>query len=101
GIRDKLVTGVQTCALPICYTHPLARDGRSKPARYFSGSPLLQTPPFLNRPDILVVARLGPVIDMRAKDRLEFARQAHKVFRPPRSEERRVGKEGRYGGGVG
>src|SRR5699024_11378677 len=28
GIRDRNVTGVQTCALPICICHSFAADGR-------------------------------------------------------------------------
>src|SRR5690348_18511653 len=28
GIRDGRVTGVQTCALPICYKSPTASEGR-------------------------------------------------------------------------
>src|SRR2546425_5808034 len=39
GIRDKLVTGVQTCALPICRTHqrlqPSCRHWRGAGARFF------------------------------------------------------------------
>src|SRR3989441_163657 len=31
GIRDKLVTGVQTCALPICPSTPRARPFRPGP----------------------------------------------------------------------
>src|SRR5207253_7808927 len=66
GIRDGHVTGVQTCALPIC---PPARSGcrPADPARQpdRAGGP----------------ARAGPARRDRA-----------------RSEERRVGKEGRRGG---
>src|SRR5205823_7618469 len=32
GIRDKLVTGVQTCALPICVEHAALRRGRERAA---------------------------------------------------------------------
>ena len=35
GIRDKLVTGVQTCALPICTNKTIhIRDGKSRSDRY-------------------------------------------------------------------
>src|SRR4030067_1840485 len=33
GIRDKLVTGVQTCALPICSCSPMRGSERSWPRR--------------------------------------------------------------------
>src|SRR5205823_7762865 len=32
GIRDKLVTGVQTCALPICPTHGWCMSSSKQPA---------------------------------------------------------------------
>src|SRR5205823_14147029 len=80
GIRDKLVTGVQTCALPIlegsgrlfssenCATRG-KKSGRRLPTRRICVS---------GRPSTLI----------EAWARLE-----------PRSEERRVGKEGRARGG--
>src|SRR5205823_9591430 len=37
GIRDKLVTGVQTCALPISRGAASARDGRAVGARTGAG----------------------------------------------------------------
>src|SRR2546425_3171140 len=49
GIRDKLVTGVQTCALPICArrvrhtTH--SYDGESPPRRRTAPPPLARSPP--------------------------------------------------------
>src|SRR5438105_11177408 len=82
GIRDPLVTGVQTCALPIypdrgvCQNHrrvrrvrPVRRERRRRPARA-AGS----LPPSAAR--------------RRALSRAMSASN-------PRSEERRVGKEGR------
>src|SRR5437762_2185155 len=84
GIRGTSVTGVQTCALPICGAyvalglwadgrfHPdEAGAGRSAPRLFWTGDLVRQ------RPDGLL-ERLG------RKDR--------------RSEERRVGKEGRWRG---
>src|SRR5205823_10025022 len=65
GIRDKLVTGVQTCALPIS----LRAFGAARSS--LAGLPQIRTPTFL------------------IQGRRDFA------FGPDRSEERRVGKEGR------
>src|SRR5256885_13074782 len=64
GIRDYKVTGVQTCALPIC--EPLAARCTASGTR---------------RP---TNARLALVLERP---------QSHLRQRPPRSEERRVGKE--------
>src|SRR2546429_3198643 len=66
GIRDVAVTGVQTCALPILYIHPVYGPRRGDPL-------LLPCPP-------------PPAKDGR------FERQIP-LFLPVRSEERRVGKE--------
>src|SRR2546425_7335379 len=67
GIRDKLVTGVQTCALPISFEKsPASRQSNSVSAA--------------SMPDL--IARWMPL--RRAPFR-----------NPPRSEERRVGEEGR------
>src|SRR2546427_5772185 len=81
GIRDLTVTGVQTCALPICGA---ARVG-GHPLRVYQGD------------------GVGAVLDQRAEPLLALAqrgvgpRALGEV--PPqgraRSEERRVGKEGR------
>src|SRR5687767_15667389 len=71
GIRDKLVTGVQTCALPISRSHPAADllDGKRRPAA--TGAP-----------------------DGRLKGRGgRGGRQRPRAARAARSEERRVGKE--------
>src|SRR5438034_6263926 len=66
GIRDNCVTGVQTCALPISTRRDFARPAR----------------PFLDRV-------LRPRLASRAKNTVQVAGLAR------RSEERRVGKEGR------
>src|SRR2546430_11677442 len=68
GIRDLTVTGVQTCALPI-YQRSLSRDQRLGDLRYR--------------------ARIGAAFEPRG--RLVFGDQRVR----DRSEERRVGKEGR------
>src|SRR5256886_11132751 len=77
GIRDLTVTGVQTCALPICRVKFLAvalgRHGFSHLARRAS-------------------EELNPT-RQRGRTSASLARRAKKRFHNPRSEERRVGKE--------
>src|SRR5205823_9051970 len=100
GIRDKLVTGVQTCALPIC-----AAAG----ARWFVAHAA-----DLELPDLDTVWRtLTPiwpelVLDLgQGGTRLVAAPDLADGLvlkmegQTPRSEERRVGKEGRWRGGGG
>src|SRR5690606_40116345 len=75
GIRDFHVTGVQTCALPICQTDPRLLRERKRICRrcpLTARSPLTACPPFDS---------LSPVDNLFPVD-------------SPRSEERRVGKEG-------
>src|SRR5207244_7428206 len=73
GIRDDLVTGVQTCALPICIETCL------------EGEPLRQ-------PEMDVALESGR---MRARHEKRNEQQPAKHANPSfRSEERRVGKEG-------
>src|SRR5690349_25078456 len=68
GIRDLYVTGVQTCALPIC-------------SRGFG------------RAIALAAAEAGADIALNARDPDALARTAAEVKERGRSEERRVGKE--------
>src|SRR5207244_9938599 len=87
GIRDDLVTGVQTCALPILtsgWLRPLIppQNDRSKP----TGS---QSDPFLHMGVVRETSE-GPVI-RGARMLATLGPVADEV----RSEERRVGKEGR------
>src|SRR5687767_15244038 len=75
GIRDKLVTGVQTCALPIYRLAHLVGEVEHRHR----------------------VIRVGGV-DLFGADRLAeldvpLRRQRNEPQRPERSEERRVGKE--------
>src|SRR5437762_6195582 len=77
GIRDTSVTGVQTCALPI---YGVAR---------------LQMARFHER----VAYRIQPFPDHGPRETLVVMADLHRLlprFRRQRSEERRVGKEGRY-----
>src|SRR5205823_10112122 len=92
GIRDKLVTGVQTCALPIF--GPGARMfGTSGTRRRRDQPPGPQRTPRRDQPTPELVARTS------SHDRLN-ARRGPRYWPPfpssaTRSEERRVGKEGR------
>src|SRR2546425_8140674 len=78
GIRDKLVTGVQTCALPIC--HRLHGGYPAEPGAPRPASGAVPSRPVAPRPDGRAAAR---------------ADADRKEVRPSRrrSEERRVGKE--------
>src|SRR5258708_8124328 len=79
GIRDDLVTGVQTCALPIYFVHHgnTTAEGQSNRSDHAA---IWFAP---NRRDREAVWRIGP-------PRGQLAAPA---FRRLRSEERRVGKE--------
>src|SRR2546430_12699172 len=87
GIRDWTVTGVQTCALPICEAYRIAEG----PPRLGVG-PLASSARRLFEPEPVARSRAVTVI---APEALE---QRQTIFAPtqefdPRSEERRVGKE--------
>src|SRR5206468_5388513 len=86
GIRDLIVTGVQTCALPISR---LATAGRYQ-ARFFSnGFTRLATS---NTIAAVPALTIGDVTKTEGNSGTSNA-----VFTVTRSEERRVGKEGRDG----
>src|SRR5205823_11059520 len=78
GIRDKLVTGVQTCALPISLASSVARRG--------AGDARSERRPYQCR------ARAESRGPTPAPDRPPRRRRA-RTCRVRRSEERRVGKE--------
>src|SRR5256885_12989084 len=82
GIRDYKVTGVQTCALPIC------GDRADDTKHYEFGDPFLLD---LKQTLMNAVERGGPGTPVR------LVPDDFEVFRT-RSEERRVGKEGRSRG---
>src|SRR5204863_7032700 len=88
GIRDLYVTGVQTCALPICVP-VMTSAPTSTPigicAASSSGEGTLQATPTVSAP-ISVAAASAP--------RTYGVRPLAAI--PTRSEERRVGKECRY-----
>src|SRR5207248_8797512 len=92
GIRDRTVTGVQTCALPICVAEVekllVALGGAYLTVEplYLVGDPLVGA---------LHFARIGGERD-GASERVERVAELSQL----RSEERRVGKEARVGVGV-
>src|SRR2546425_6414500 len=86
GIRDKLVTGFQTCALPIS---PSPRRSSVSASSAMSTTPL-STPRALLEP----VASEGGVVDIaELAETLERRGDLLLVVALLRSEERRVGKE--------
>src|SRR5207247_2720993 len=91
GIRDPLVTGVQTCALPILDEEGHLRLERRALERTLPASQHL-------RHDVLQVLgeREG---DPLGADGRDVASRRGRLARERRSEERRVGKEWRCGWG--
>src|SRR5687767_15749281 len=86
GIRDKLVTGVQTCALPICEARPISRSS--------GDSVTLEN---------VAPAKVGsslrkPGLWRRRPRRAPSPPAARAARTRRRSEERRVGKECRSRG---
>src|SRR5207248_6970511 len=89
GIRDRTVTGVQTCALPIF--HGVVSD------RPPAGESDVDRGQRAEADDALAIAieTARPVGDVRVERgrALVGILRAHQVREPARSEERRVGKE--------
>src|SRR5205807_7470975 len=79
GIRDYKVTGVQTCALPICALRQFLQIARREKIRLLEVVVVGVVAPFLRRK--------APVARIRIGERRGLPGE--------RSEERRVGKEGR------
>src|SRR2546425_4127789 len=79
GIRDKLVTGVQTCALPISYT--------SRPLRS-SSAVARRAPGSAGHVSCTILAAITRERSSKARSRENAADREGR-----RSEERRVGKE--------
>src|SRR5206468_7695500 len=99
GIRDLIVTGVQTCALPICVMRTAKSNGlpKRRTVLWEGGIPLnrrgflrtaLQGGALLAAPQIVRGAVLGKDGGVAPSERIVL-----------RSEERRVGQEGSRGGG--
>src|SRR2546430_7577124 len=78
GIRDLTVTGVQTCALPICTAHFITTTGEAP------GTDRLE-----------IAGDRGKLVAEGGKLTFRMNRKPTREFREtsPRSEERRVGKE--------
>src|SRR5207249_5379905 len=97
GIRDRNVTGVQTCALPIWFRCGCSRANplqATTPRRPVVGLPRMRAPP-RDATMTMTAATVGPQrYQERYVARLESVMQA----RRDRSEERRVGKECRARG---
>src|SRR5207244_6927907 len=93
GIRDDLVTGVQTCALPI--SHPPRRrlHGKHPPApRAKANSQRKSRPPVGPSHDRHRPLRQNAAGSLETRGKLEYTRNSKNLPRA-RSEERRVGKE--------
>src|SRR5206468_4796988 len=88
GIRDLIVTGVQTCALPILKVDSSTSDTR---------------PPPTARTRTVWLPSLKPRVSTRNVKLVWLAlfTSPTAVHGPSRSEERRVGKECRAGGAAG
>src|SRR5699024_11664075 len=94
GIRDRNVTGVQTCALPICTTrrntpiseHPSMRAASSRE----SGMPWKKFRMITRLKALTVTGRIS-----------DHSESSSPSFETTRSEERRVGKEWRHAGTPG
>src|SRR5207249_8497597 len=96
GIRDRNVTGVQTCALPIF--QPFRRV--VKGIRIIR-CPWINTGKWIPKYPALTQSRdahLAPWSGEKAMCPGRIAKAAHDLAGVGRSEERRVGKEGRAGG---
>src|SRR5690606_39892682 len=89
GIRDFHVTGVQTCALPICCYCPFLHHGRNGPM--YKGEVL-----YVNHSNAASTTSSHEVFGIVAG-----GYEACYSTNIARSEERRVGKECRYRGGRG
>src|SRR5207249_5672483 len=92
GIRDRNVTGVQTCALPISYV--ALRPMRSESDAQKKRPPMLKSE--IRPVNPAATAAEAPKISWSIGDAIPMTPMPALTFR--RSEERRVGKECRYGG---
>src|SRR5205823_11442819 len=93
--RYKLVTGVQTCALPICYSYWLKNDYRldpengNWPARWAALPLLMLRPTFPQN----AAWKQGDVGQVSERFLYHSGNNSDRVVILGRSEERRVGKE--------
>src|SRR5206468_7780113 len=94
GIRGLIVTGVQTCALPIYRLQPFQDRIAIKEGDLLSSNDL---EPVVKGQDAILSA-FGPRVPIARADAnllQRFAVALTNAMRSSRSEERRVGKEGR------
>src|SRR5205823_10908828 len=97
GIRDKLVTGVQTCALPICRLRQLLEPSIDECREQRPRALAVGLLPFRERGAQPHAVDHGG--DHRGKAARLLARyQTAQIAAQVRSEERRVGKGGRVWG---
>src|SRR5699024_12188589 len=97
GIRDRNVTGVQTCALPISRRASPVRSTSSTTASPRATAPPRKGPPPTATPAARQDAASAPAWAARRAVWVE----AVAPLSATRSEERRGGKEGGAGGGAG
>src|SRR5690606_40152215 len=89
GIRDFHVTGVQTCALPICFPGARFAHGEQTVAALSSCDVVVRSPGISRyRDEVLQLQSAG--VQLTTATNLWFAEHGGECVR---SEERRVGKE--------
>src|SRR5207247_4523244 len=84
GIRDPLVTGVQTCALPIWFHVPLVPEQRAPPVARPRPAPAAA--------DRVDAEALAAWLRPRLDGEVRFDAGSRALYATDRSEERRVGK---------
>src|SRR5207244_6481572 len=94
GIRDDLVTVVQTCALPIYMVFKDVPRMRVAKLKRFMARPTFEDELELHRVDCASSHAMLDNYEFLQRKKEEFANEP---IIPPRSEERRVGKEGSTG----
>src|SRR6266404_8318428 len=86
GIRDKLVTGVQTCALPICRNpspHVCLLTAKPAPASYRPTAAVNTKTHSLPLQFVCVNHAARPSRPSRCSRRSSYSACAHRRFRPP------------------
>src|SRR5699024_11969695 len=98
GIRDRNVTGVQTCALPICKNIKKQNAVELRRSMGYVIQQIGLMPHMTIKENIVLV---GTLLKWSKERKDERAHELLKLVDMPRSEERRVGKGGetRWGGG--
>src|SRR5205823_9585290 len=94
GIRDKLVTGVQTCALPICAGWDADRDAFHNTTRVNSSVIPSVVEESLTVSEIFRDVSTSVDMTKAIRENEWISRELLRAFE--RSEERRVGKKGKF-----